>query len=63
MEIKIKYAKAACQTILYILLVSVIYLGISKLSGHVISIHGLTLTIACSGILLHFMDKEDKAEE
>ena len=62
MEIKIKYAKSACQTILYVLIVSAVYLGIEKLSGHVISISGLTLTIACSGILLHFMDKEDKAD-
>lgn len=60
---KIMYAKSICLSILYILLVSAVYVAVSILAGQKISIDEITLIIACSGILLHFMDKEDKEEE
>lgn len=59
---KIKYAKSVCLSMLYILLVLAVYMAVSKLAGQEISIDGLTLSIACCGILLHFMDKENKEE-
>jgi hypothetical protein len=61
--LKIRYAKAVCLSILYILLVSAVYVAVSKLAGLKISIDGITLNIACCGILLHFMDKENKEKE
>lgn len=57
---KIKYAKAVCLTAFYTLLVSVIYIGISKLFSCDISVDGLAMTVASSGILLHFIEKEDE---
>ena len=57
------YIKSICLSVLYILLVSAVYVAVSKLVGLKISIDGIICNIACCGILLHFIDKEIKAEE
>lgn len=59
---KNRYAKSVCLSALYITLVTLIYLGISRLFSKDISVDGLIMTLSASTILLHFMDKEDKEE-
>ena len=60
---KIKYAKSVCLTILYVLIVSLVYIGLSKLCGQEVSLNGLSITIASCGIFLHYMDKENQEED
>lgn len=60
---KIRYAKSVFLTLLYAGSVLAVYCGLTKLSGNDTSIDGFAITLACSSILLHFMDKEDKEEE
>ena len=54
---KIRYAKSVFLTLLYVGIVLATYCGLTKLSGNDTSIDGFTITLACSSVLLHFMDK------
>lgn len=56
--LKIKYAKAVFMSIGYILLIIGVFVVVTKLSGVDITLESVTLMIATSAILLHFMDKE-----
>ena len=58
--LKIKYARAVCFTIAYMLLVIGVSVGMYKLLGREINEDVIILTIASSAILLHFLDKEDQ---
>ncbi len=53
-------AKAIFLSLVYILLVIGVYVAIAKLSGDDITLESVTLTIATSAILLHFMDEENQ---
>lgn len=55
-----RYAKSVFLTLLYVGTVLAVYCGLTKLSGDDTSIDGFTITLACSSILLHFMDEENK---
>ena len=57
--LKIKYAKAVCLSALYIFLVFVVYVGLTKLCGQDLRADGFCMVLASSAILLHFMEKED----
>ena len=61
--LKIKYAKAVCLSIAFILIVIGVFVGVRKLFGLDIDIDALTLTVASSAILLHFIDKEEQEKE
>lgn len=60
---KIKYAKAVFMSIGYILLIIGVFVVIAKLSGVDITLESVTLMIATSAILLHFMDKENQEQK
>ena len=55
---RILFAKAVFLSLGYILLVVGVFVAIEKLAGVDITLEGVTLMIATSAILLHFMDKE-----
>lgn len=60
---RILFAKAVFLSLGYILLVIGVFVAISKLSGVDITLESVTLIIATSAILLHFMDKEIEEDE
>ena len=62
-QLKILYAKAVFLSLGYILLVIGVFVAIAKLSGVDITLESVTLMIATSAILLHFMDKEKQEQK
>ena len=60
---RILFAKAVFLSLGYILLVTGVFVVIEKLAGMDITLESVTLMIATSAILLHFMDKENQEQE
>lgn len=62
MKLRTKFAKSVCMTILYIAVVSAVYVGLYKLTGEDITSDSYFIMLASSAILLHFMEKEEQEE-
>lgn len=60
---RIPFAKAVFLSLGYILLVIGVFVAIAKLAGVDITLEGVTLMIAISAILLHFMGKENQEQK